>query len=959
MKEKFMAIKRYRNKWIKLLSLFLVGLLFQPLVVIGSGMRSLAQTPPAATSNVCAEISSPLTAEELADAKTAWQYFLNNYQQATGFTNSTGGYPSGTLWDMGNYLMALNAARWLNLTDQADFDNRLNKFLTNIGNLKLFEDTLPNKVYNAANGQMVDYGNNPIARGIGWSALDIGRILAAFHVLRTCHPQYNDWLKGIVAKWNVAKSLKDGQLFGATVLPDDKTLLVQEGRLGYEEYAARGYELWGFKAPKALALEPFKFVDVNGVKLPVDTRDYKATNANNYVVSESYILDGIEFGLEGVLKEYAASVFEAQKRRYESTGQLTAVTEDNLDQAPYFIYNTVYANGVAWAPITEKNEQIPQFRNISTKAAYGWRYLYPDNPYAQKIFDAVKGLKSPDNGGFYAGLYEESKQPNKSLTGNTNGLIMEILYFKARGNRPLIGSNLVTFAAPSGDNSAAASNPAPETAPTPAAASNPKPESAPAPTATTKPAETNVVAVAPIPSVGKLSSRLELARPLTAVERRYAEGAWNYFKANYQPKTGLVSDRSDTKAATIWGLGDYLAALQAADTLEIISETEFDQRTRQLLAALGKLPLFANELPTRGYDIRTLQAVDYNSKPIAEANGFSSLDIGRLLAALHNLKSYHPEYTSAVDQLLLNWSYLRVVRDGMLYSAVAVKDDTGQLSQRFNPETRLGYEEYAARAFQMWGFDVPHAAIGGEYETSKVEDFKIPTQRKRTNVNSSVNQYTVSNPFLTYGLELGLEPQMREFLSAMLRAQAQRYRRTGTFTASATTLIDREPYIVHSTIIGQGEPWAALGNDGKPVSYDTRMVSTAAAFAFHALFPDDEYARQLWQATTDLYNPLLGYYEGFYEKTGKTAFGFTGTTNSTILQSLLYQATNRQPLIRPIKATNSPWWEAVERGNSGRGLPMSATPKARLVSDNTGTYWASTDKTGTATATTSVKLVTK
>ncbi|WP_226582354.1 DUF3131 domain-containing protein [Microseira wollei] len=957
-----MAIKRERNKRIKLISLFLVGLLFQPLVVICTGMRSLAQTPPAATSNACAEISSPLTPEELADAKTAWQYFLNNYQQATGFTNSTGGYPSGTLWDMGNYLMALNAARWLNLTDQADFDNRLNKFLTNIGNLKLFEDTLPNKVYNAANGQMVDYGNNPIERGIGWSALDIGRILAAFHVLRTCHPQYNDWLKGIVAKWNVAKSLQDGQLFGATVLPDNKTLLVQEGRLGYEEYAARGYELWGFKAPKALALEPFKFVDVNQVKIPVDTRDYKATNANNYVVSESYILDGIEFGLEGVLKEYAARVFEAQKRRYESTGQLTAVTEDNLDQAPYFIYNTVYANGVAWAPITEKNEQIPQFRNISTKAAYGWRYLYPDNPYAQKVFDAVKSLKSPDNGGFYAGLYEESKQPNKSLTGNTNGLILEILYFKARGNRPLIGSNLVTFASPSGDNSAAApSTPTPESAATPTAPPLAATPTAPPPAATetAKPAETNVVAVAPIPSVGKLSSRLELARPLTAVERRYAEGAWSYFRANYQPKTGLVSDRSDTKAATIWGLGDYLAALQAADNLAIISETEFDQRTRHLLAALGKLPLFAAELPTRGYDIRTLQPVDYNSKPVAEPTGFSALDIGRLLAALYNLKSYHPEYTNAVDQLLLNWSYLRVVRDGMLYSAVSVKDDTGQPSQRFNPETRLGYEEYAARAFQMWGFDVANSAIGGEYETSKVEDFKIPTQRKRPNGNTSVNQYTVSNPFLVYGLELGPEPQMRQFLTAMLRAQAQRYRRTGTFTASATTLIDREPYIVHSTIIGQGEPWAALGYDGKPVADDTRMVSTAAAFAFHALFPDDEYARQLWQATTDLYNPLLGYYEGFYEKTGKTAFGFTGNTNSTILQSLLYQATNRQALIRPIKTMNSPWWEAVERGNSGRGLPMTATAKARLVSDNTGRYWVSTDKTGTATAATSVKLDTK
>ncbi len=75
---------------------------------------------------------------------------------------------------MGNYLMALNAGRWLNLTDQADFDARLNKCLTTLNSLKLFEDTLPNKVYNAANAQMVDYGNNPLERGIGWSALDVG-----------------------------------------------------------------------------------------------------------------------------------------------------------------------------------------------------------------------------------------------------------------------------------------------------------------------------------------------------------------------------------------------------------------------------------------------------------------------------------------------------------------------------------------------------------------------------------------------------------------------------------------------------------------------------------------------------------------------------------------------------------------------------------------------------------------
>jgi len=944
--------KRRQQKWLRWIALFLLGTIPQFFFYIPT--QSLAQNPNVAANNSCNNITAPLTPEEQTYARSAWQYFVKNYQSTTGFTNSTGGYPSGTLWDMGNYLMALNAARWLNLTDQADFDARLNKFLTTLSSLKLFEDALPNKVYNAATGQMVDYGNNPLERGIGWSALDIGRVLAAFDVIRTCHPQYNDWLKGIVSKWQVARSLKDGQLFGATVEPDNKTLLVQEGRLGYEEYSARGYELWGFQASKAISLEPFKFVEINGMQIPVDTRDFKSTNANNYVVSESYILDGIEFGLQGDLADYAARVLEVQKRRYDATGQLTSVSEDNIDQAPYFLYNTVYANGQTWATITDTNQPYPQLRSVSTKAAFGWRYLFPDNTYAQKVFDAVKDLRAPDGSGYYAGIYEESQQPNKALTGNTNGLILEILYYKARGNRPLIasGSTSVSTGQPS-DNASpeAASNSNTSTSQTSIPttdspnASSPQAQTTKTTTASSPIGATTPkvleVAVVPIPPVGnpKPSSNLKLIRRLTVAERRYAEAAWQYFQANYHSKSGLIDDRSDFKGATLWGLGDYLAALHAARSLDIISAKEFDYRTRHLLGALRKLPLFAGELPNRGYDTRSLQPIDYGGNPVPAGTGWSALDIGRLLAALYNLKSCHPEYTAAVDQIVLDWSYLRVVRDGILSSATITNEEDGRLLTRVNPETRLGYEEYAARAFQLWGFDVDGSVVGGKYKTASVEGVKVPIKRNRTDTNSKVNQYTVSNPFLLYGLEFGLDPQMRSLFDPILKAQAERYRRTGTLTGSATTLIDRKPYTVHSTIIGQGEPWVALGDDGKPLP-EGRLVSTAVAFAYHALLPEDKYAQELIEATTDLYNPLLGFYEGFYEKTGQRAVGFTSSTNSTILQSLLYIVT-QQPVLRPTTAMKSPWWQAVARGNSGRGLPSTITQRTRLISNGSKSYWVS------------------
>ncbi|MDJ0573461.1 MAG: DUF3131 domain-containing protein [Pleurocapsa sp. MO_192.B19] len=388
-----MLLKFARHKFLKIVAVSTSLTMASPWAI---GFTQPRIVHAQAGGNECANIVNPLTPEEETYARTAWQYFLNNYQESTGFTNAAGGYPSGTLWDMGNYLMALNAALWLNLIDQGDFDVRLNKFLASLSGLRLFEDSLPNKVYNTANGDMVDYGNNPIERGIGWSALDIGRILAAFHVLRTCHPQYSEWLQSIVDRWAVERSIQDGYMFGATVLEDGQTLPVQEGRLGYEEYAARGYELWGFAVPKALSYEPYKMVEIYGVQVPVDTRRFQETNANNYVVSESYILDGIEFGFLGKQQEFAEKVFEVQRRRYLATGQLTAVTEDNIDGPPYFLYNTVFSNGNAWATITEKNELYPELRSISTKAALGWRYIFPESEYAQQLFQVAQGLMSPD-----------------------------------------------------------------------------------------------------------------------------------------------------------------------------------------------------------------------------------------------------------------------------------------------------------------------------------------------------------------------------------------------------------------------------------------------------------------------------------------------------------------------------------------------------------------------------------
>lgn len=926
------------RRWQRAIALFLTGLLVSGLVqtslAISAGPSVAQQTSDGPISGgQCAAISQPLSDEERRYAESAWTYFVDNVQPDTGFVNSVGGYPSGTLWDMGNYLTAMNAARWMGIIDQTDFDSRLNQFLTGLAQLRLFEDTLPNKVYNSATGELVDYANELNERGIGWSALDIGRILSAFRIVQNCHPDYTDWIDGIVASWQVALAVKDEQLYGTMILPDNSTLLVQEGRLGYEEYAARGFELWGFNVPQAIAFDPYKTVDIYGVQVPTDTRDFQSTNANNYVVSESYILDAIEFGLSGQLADHSARVFEAQKRRYEDTGLLTAVSEDNINQAPYFLYSTVYANGVPWAVITEANEQRPDLRTLSTKAAFGWHYVYPNDPYGQQLFDYVKD--TTDSGrGYYAGIYEsglyDTPPPlNDVLTGNTNGLILEILYYKALGNRPLIGGGQTAAAVsiPVETTSTTTTTTVPET---PAIAASPP---APAPIAISS------VTIEPISSVGSPQPSVcpVPARSLSITDQRYARNAWQYFQANYQT-TGLVNDRSDLEGSTLWGMGDYLAALHAAQSLGTIPNSQFDQRVRHLLGALREMPLFAGELPHRAYKTTNLAPIDYGGNQKPEGNGWSGLDVGRLLAALHTLKTCHPAYTEAVDSIALDWSYLRVVRDGFLASAQLQENDRGRDRIRVNPATLLGYEEYAARAFQLWGFDVSRSVVGNEYDTVLVEGQPVPLQRKNARPANTVLN-TTSTPFILYGLEFGFDPKMRAHVDAIFKAEAARYERTGTFSASGTTLLSQAPYIVHNALVSDGTPWQAVTDSGENVT-SSRMVSTAVAFAYLTLYPDHPYSQALWQATLDLYNPVLGYYEGFFEQAGRTGIGFSGGTNSLILQALLHKNT-QQPLIQPSDRLNSPWWQAIAEGDRGQGLPSKAAIPIQFDTSGQEQFWES------------------
>ena len=400
-----------------------------------------ANTPEAmieASADVKVAPTRALTAQEMAWAKTAWRYFQNNTMPETGLVNSVDKYNASTLWDTSSYLMAVIAAQRLNIIDQTEFDARIVKALDSLAKMPLFEGKLPNKSYNTISLQMVDYTNQPSEKGIGWSAIDIGRVLVPLNVLAWNYPQHTASVKKVMERWDTQPMLVKGTLQGAAVTEAGKTEYLQEGRLGYEEYAAKSFNLMGLDVANALRYTDFlKFVDIEGIQVATDSRSAQQYGAHNYVVSEPYILDGVEFGWDHLSQELAWRVYKVQEKRFADTGILTAVSEDNIDQPPYFVYNTVFTNGKIWNAITEKGEDASQFKTLSTKAAFGWHMLY-ETAYTQKLMEKAASLNDPERG-WYSGLYEVSGQPNKALTANTNGIILEALAYKQGGKLMKLG----------------------------------------------------------------------------------------------------------------------------------------------------------------------------------------------------------------------------------------------------------------------------------------------------------------------------------------------------------------------------------------------------------------------------------------------------------------------------------------------------------------------------------------
>lgn len=327
--------------------------------------------------------------------------------------------------------MATVSAYRLGIISKHEATGRMLQALSSIRKLPLFHDQLPNKAYSTTTLEMTDYANKPTPKGIGWSALDIMRFMTGLLAVTQAFPELLPLAHKIIDKWDLSQLVEAGQFRGLAVRGKANGRYVQEGRIGYEQYAGRTGLKIGLPVELAAEYEPIlRWQGYFGLNLPGDIRTAKTHGISAVTTSEPFILEALEYGWRDEAFWVASHVFDPKIFRFNQTGQLTSLSEDHIKGKPNFLYNAILVDHQPFVSVTAKRIDVSEKRSISTKGSFGWWALMR-HPYTFELLGNLPHLQSEN--GWYAGIFEADNSINKILTLNTNAVILEALHYKAFG----------------------------------------------------------------------------------------------------------------------------------------------------------------------------------------------------------------------------------------------------------------------------------------------------------------------------------------------------------------------------------------------------------------------------------------------------------------------------------------------------------------------------------------------
>jgi hypothetical protein len=362
-------------------------------------------------------------------ARISWQWIDSKYEPATGLVWAHNRFQYITAWDIGSLVAATHSAHELGIISDATFDTRIQRLLETLNTMQLVQNVGFNRTYDSKTARMVNRQLEFTNTGTGWSPVDIGRLLIALRMLANDEPQYAPKVQSIVDRLDMSRLVSGGVLRGSDRDQNGNLFTYREGGLGYEQYGAAGFSLWGVKA--STALDPnvnATAVEIYGVRVYTDRR------GDARITSEPYVMLGLETGYyHPDLRKHAERVLEVQEARHTQAGILTMVSEDALPDPPhYFYYYSVYHNGrtfVVEGP--EDGSYVDSPRWVSSKAAFAYRAIMP-TAYTLKVLEAVQPAGVPGSG-WGAGVYEGTLQPTGEPSLNTSALILEsALYFSRK-----------------------------------------------------------------------------------------------------------------------------------------------------------------------------------------------------------------------------------------------------------------------------------------------------------------------------------------------------------------------------------------------------------------------------------------------------------------------------------------------------------------------------------------------
>ncbi|MGL5430046.1 MAG: DUF3131 domain-containing protein [Vibrio sp.] len=379
---------------------------------------------------------------------------------------------------------------------------------------------------------------------------------------------------------------------------------------------------------------------------------------------------------------------------------------------------------------------------------------------------------------------------------------------------------------------------------------------------------------------------------LSHEQRQWATTAWRYVQNNTQPSSGLVNGKDRYPATTLWNLGDTLIALTSARRLNLISQAEFDVRLSALLHTLSKLPLTTAGTPNSLYN-----SVDGSLNQL-QPTTTKAQDLARLLIGMRMLLSHFPQYRTYLERSVMRWNFCPIIdNQGLL-------QDGQQQNNRWKTQAiaDIEYADYSRAGFSLWGFELSQQPL--PFKKAIMSGFVIDYTPRDPRLGGGPAGVE-STPYIVTGLELGWKMPDNSLASTRMQTRAKRvyqiqekrWQQDQILTARAQYSRSVAPWEIYDSIFANGYPWNTLA-EGTRYTPELALLSTRAIFGLWALW-DTPYTQALMQLGNLHQDTEHGWFEGRYETNGSHNRTYTLTTNTLVLEAILFKSTGK-PLIRSV-----------------------------------------------------------